>query len=262
MHRSGYGRASGNLAGERKRPLAEFLSGNPFEAPLTIGFFYREKMRAIHRVAPEIGVTSALELGGGRSGLTRWLYPGAEVVSLDLDPSFGSAPCNQQEGVRFVQGDATELDFPDNAFDAVTMFDLLEHVPDDQRSVVEALRVLKPGGVLLISTPHKSWRYPFYRVLAPICPPEAELLAEWGHVRRGYTLQDLERLITLPPERHAAFISPVTALCHDIAFSKMPKPIRRALCTLISPITWLGYWVHDPHGKGIETASAWRKPGP
>ena len=36
-----------------KRPLGSFLDSNPFECPLTLGFFYREKMRAIHRVAPD-----------------------------------------------------------------------------------------------------------------------------------------------------------------------------------------------------------------
>lgn len=243
-----------------KRRLADFLARNPFEAPYTLGFFYREKMRAIHRVAPEGGVVDALEVGGGRSGLTRLLYPEAHVTNLDLDPAFADAPCNRQPGVTFVQGDATDLEFADARFDLVTMFDLLEHVPDDRRAVDEALRVLKPGGALLVSTPHTSWRYPYYRVLARLCPPEAELFEEWGHVRRGYSLEDLARLIPIPREARAAFISPVTALCHDLAFSRLPTKLKRAVCTAISPITWTGYWLHHPKGRGTETATRWRKP--
>ena len=36
-----------------KAPLSAFLAQNPFANGLTDGLFYREKMRAIHRIAPE-----------------------------------------------------------------------------------------------------------------------------------------------------------------------------------------------------------------
>src|SRR5215510_9596295 len=104
-----------------KRPLGTFLDRNPFECPLTLGFFYREKMRAIHRIAPDGPFDHVLEVGGGRSGLTRLLYPDGTVINLDIDTSFADAPCNRQEGVRFICGDATTLAFDDSVFDAVTM---------------------------------------------------------------------------------------------------------------------------------------------
>src|SRR5215210_4250584 len=131
-----------------KRSLSGFLSRNPFVPPLTLGLFYREKMRAIHRVAPDAAFQDILEIGGGRSGLTRLLYPAARVTNLDADPQFADLPCNRQEGVRFVCGDATHLEFEDCSFDAITMFDVIEHIPDDRRAAAEALRVLKPGGCL------------------------------------------------------------------------------------------------------------------
>ena len=36
--------------------------------------------------------------------------------------------------------------------------------------------------------------------------------------------------------------------------------LRRALGVGLSPVTWLGYWLHTPSGKGTETASSWQKP--
>ena len=243
-----------------KEPLGAFLRQNPFLFPRTLGFFYREKMRAIHRVAPDLPFTKILEVGGGRSGLTRLLYPRARITNLDLDPSFADAPCNLREGVDFVCGDATSLEFPSDSFDAVTMFDLLEHVPDDERAISEALRVLRSGGHLLVTAPNEHWRFPYYSAMRPFCPPESEMMREWGHVRRGYSLASLGELVGLPCESYATFITPLTVACHDVSFSKASRGVRRAVCVLFSPVTLAGYAVHRSAWRGTETASAWRKP--
>jgi SAM-dependent methyltransferase len=243
-----------------KCPLSTFLSRNPFDSPLTFGFFYREKMRAIHRVAPDTPFKEVLEVGGGQSGLTRLLYPTARVTNLDADPSFADAPCNRQDGVRYVCADATRLEFDSGLFDAVTMFDVLEHIPNDERAMSEALRVLRPGGYLLISVPNERWRFPYYRFMKRWCRSEEEMFAEWGHVRRGYSLEQLCKLIAIPRQGSATFISPLTVLCHDVAFSRMPTRLRRAICLALSPLTWIGYAVHTSDSPGTETVSAWRKP--
>ncbi|MBD0390076.1 MAG: class I SAM-dependent methyltransferase [Nostoc sp. C3-bin3] len=242
-----------------KANLADFLSYNPFPNPLTLGFFYREKMRAIHRISPDQSFQNILEVGGGQSGLTALLFPHAQVTNIDLNPEYAQAACNRQERVRFVCGDATALPFENQSFDAVTMFDLLEHVPDDRKAVSEALRVLRPGGFLLISTPNENWRFPYYGFMKSICPSEAEVMAEWGHVRRGYTLDELKNLIGLPCQNSATFINPLTVLCHDVAFSRLSERKRQFFCKMLSPLTWLSYSLHQPHATGTETASAWQK---
>lgn len=242
-----------------KLHLQEFLASNPFPEPLTLGFFYREKMRAIHYIAPSQPLQTILEIGGGQSGLTSLLYPQAKITNIDFNPEYAKAPCNQQEQVNFVCGDATALPFADESFDAVTMFDLLEHVPDDQKAVLEALRVLRPNGFLLISTPNENWRFPYYKFMQSICPSEAEVMAEWGHVRRSYTLAELQALINLSCQKYSTFINPLTVLCHDVAFSNLSDRQRRILCNILSPLTWLSYYLHNPQGLGTETASVWQK---
>ncbi len=243
-----------------KAPLGPFLRRNPFPDPYTLGFFYREKMRAIHRIAPERGIDVVLEIGGGPSGLTSLLYPRARVVNLDLDPSYGVALPNLRERVRFLAGDATALPLADGRLDAVTMFDLIEHVPDDRAAMAEAWRVLRPGGVLLLSTPESRWRYPFYGFMRPVCPPEEALWEEWGHVRRGYALRELEELLGRPCSAWSTFINPVTALAHDVSFSRLPRRLRRALCAVLLPITWGAFVLHPPHARGTELAVRWDKP--
>lgn len=242
-----------------KAPLAEFLSHNPFSEPLTLGFFYREKMRAIHRITPNQPYQDILEVGGGQSGLSALLFPQAQITNIDLNADYAQVACNQQERVRFVCGDATDLPFENQSFDAITMFDLLEHVPDDKKAVSEALRVLRPGGYLLISTPNENWRFPYYGLMKSICPDEADVMAEWGHVRRGYTLAELQKLIGLSCQKSATFINPLTVLCHDFAFSRLSHRKRQLICRMLSPLTWTSYYLHHPQSIGTETASAWQK---
>lgn len=242
-----------------RTPLPQFLARNPFPHPLTLGFFYREKMRAIHQIAPDRSLQNILEVGGGQGGLTALLYPKAQITNLDFNPEYQQAACNQQPNIRFVCGDATDLPFEDAAFDAVTMFDVLEHIPDDRKAIAEALRVLKPNGFLLISTPNEHWKFPYYHSMKSICPDEADVMAEWGHVRRGYTLSQLQELISLPNLARATFINPITVICHDVGFSNLPKFVRLGVCTLLSPLTWLSYFLHRPTSLGTETASLWQK---
>ena len=237
----------------------DFLASNPFPHPLTQGFFYREKMRAIHYIAPDQPFEDILEVGGGQGGLTALLYPRSQITNIDLNPEYAQAACNQQERVRFMCGDATALPFDNHSFDTVTMFDVLEHIPAHEKAVSEALRVLRPGGVLLISTPNENWRFPYYGFMKSICPSDTEVMAEWGHVRRGYTLDELKTLIGLPCQRYATFINPLTVLCHDVAFSRLSRRQRQFFCTMLSPLTWLSYSLHQPEAIGTETASAWEK---
>jgi SAM-dependent methyltransferase len=81
--------------------------------------------------------------------------PGGSVRGIDSSdamlsvarhrrPATGSAP------VEFGPGQATELPFPDGAFDVVTSTQVYEYVHDIPAALAEARRVLRPGGRLLV----------------------------------------------------------------------------------------------------------------
>lgn len=242
-----------------KPSLREFLRRNPYPHRRTLGFFYREKMAAIHAIAPDLPFRDVLEIGGGRSGLTAMLYPKAWVTNVDVDEANADAPYNQAPRVTFVTADATRLPFEDESFDAVTMFDVLAGIADDAAAAREATRVLRPDGWLLLSTPNNQSRFPYYRLLRLICVDEETRLATWGDVRRGYSLEDLMRLLGGPAKRVRTFVNPLTVVCHDVAFSRLPEPARRALCALVSPLSVAGLLLR---GRGIRTAAGWQKPAP
>lgn len=248
------------MAADHTKPSErEFLARNPFPGPLTTGLFYREKMRAIYRIAPNGIEGRVLEVGGGESGLSTMLFPKATVINLDRDPRYAASTCNQQGSVRFLAADATCLPFPDGSFDVVTMFDVLEHIEEDSLAAVEALRVLRPGGWLLLTTPNDRWRFPFYDVLRPICPSDEDVMREWGHVRRGYSLEQLERVVGRPPVVHRDFINAMTVVGHDVSFSRLPWRLRRLACVMLTPLTWVGYGLQRSSTPGTETAAAWVK---
>jgi SAM-dependent methyltransferase len=100
-----------------------------------------------------------LDIGGGIAGPARWVAArfGCHVTSLDLTPEFcGAAEAlNAATGlsgrVRVVQGSATDLPFPEAAFDRAYSENVAMNVADKSRLYAEALRVLRPGGTFTFS---------------------------------------------------------------------------------------------------------------
>ncbi len=62
----------------------------------------------------------------------------------------------RKSNLKYVACDVLKLDFPTNSFDVVVSFETLEHLAEHDELVKEFKRVLKPDGVLLISTPDKQ----------------------------------------------------------------------------------------------------------
>ena len=58
--------------------------------------------------------------------------------------------------VLFVRGDVTRLPFPDCSIDTVTNMGLMEYLDDENTTLQETARVLKPGGIVIITLPNVS----------------------------------------------------------------------------------------------------------
>jgi 2-polyprenyl-3-methyl-5-hydroxy-6-metoxy-1,4-benzoquinol methylase len=99
-----------------------------------------------------------LDLGCGAGGFVAKASltdPGLRCVGVDLSGSMlriAANKCPSTEGsVLFTQADAQRLCFASNELDFVTCMHMMYHVPDISRAVAELARVLKPGGMLVIT---------------------------------------------------------------------------------------------------------------
>lgn len=81
---------------------------------------------------------------------------GWKVVGMDVDTLSLEAARRQAPLANFALGSGEALPFPDAVFDQVIMLDVLEHVPSERLTLREVDRVLKSGGKLIISVPHKG----------------------------------------------------------------------------------------------------------
>lgn len=79
-----------------------------------------------------------------------------ETYGVDVsERSIAKAKRNHPE-IQFSVCGAEHLPFPDDFFDVVVMSEVLEHVSDETQSLNDAYRVLRPGGLFLLTTPHKG----------------------------------------------------------------------------------------------------------
>jgi SAM-dependent methyltransferase len=99
--------------------------------------------------------------GSGRHLCESFRTPGVDVAGVDLNrddlgkaKGFLSLMAKEQKGRWLVaQADVTKLPFADGSFDIVICSEVLEHIVDNRTAVAELVRVLKPGGDLVVTVP-------------------------------------------------------------------------------------------------------------
>jgi SAM-dependent methyltransferase len=79
------------------------------------------------------------------------LARGASVTALDFSLAMIALAQKTAPGARVVQGDAMAMDFADGSFHGVTIGFGVPHFPDPALGLIEAARVLKPGGRIAFS---------------------------------------------------------------------------------------------------------------
>lgn len=105
----------------------------------------------------EVGCSSGFMLEAMQQAFPQATIIGADVVDEPLNKLAEKMPHTPL--LRF---DLVHCPLPDNSVDAIVMLNVLEHIEDDEAAIGQALRVLKPGGTLIIEVPAGPHLYDAY----------------------------------------------------------------------------------------------------
>lgn len=119
------------------------------------------RLEHYHRYAMTLEIVkgkSVLDIACGEGYGTHLLAEVAShVVGVDISEEAVSHASDKykRSNITFLQGSATSIQFPDNQFEVVVSFETIEHLLDQAEMLSEIRRVLRPEGVLIISSPNR-----------------------------------------------------------------------------------------------------------
>ncbi len=165
------------------------------EREWAVALFHRSalKQRKLAELLEMLGPTAGLRCLdlGSDNGVVSLLVRerGGSWASGDLtEEAVAAIRSLVGEDVHLVRGD--RLPFPEASFDRVAVVDMLEHVPDEVAFARELARVTKPGGLLVVNTPHLK-RTALRRLRHALGQTDER----HGHLRPGYTPERLREVL-------------------------------------------------------------------
>lgn len=160
---------------------------------------------------------------GGYDGFISYnlkkLFPKLNITTIDIDKAGLQEAI--ERGLNALYASALELPIKDNLVDVVICLDIIEHVQEDCRLIKEISRVLKKGGKVILSTPMQNG------ISFPLISKEKSKIINknWGHVRMGYELKELEILFKnddLAIEKTLKYFNLFTKLAYLFLLSSYP----------------------------------------
>jgi len=129
-----------------------------------MGGVFREAAQILCASRNGSGRRRLLDVGCGFGGFVAAMRErGWDAEGVDLSPAVVAAAANRGLPVRL--GTLEGLQVECGGYDAVTMFYVLEHLPDPLAALETAWRLLSGGGTILVRVPHTT---PIVRLLAPV----------------------------------------------------------------------------------------------
>jgi 2-polyprenyl-3-methyl-5-hydroxy-6-metoxy-1,4-benzoquinol methylase len=164
---------------------------------------YALRCRAVRRAQPTGGVL--LDIGCGTGGFLHELCRDGSWQGLGIDISDNALAIARQQGVDVRRTTLCQASLAAASFHAITMWEVLEHVPDPRETLEEAHRLLVPGGSLLLTTPNgDSWQARLWNThWAGWDVPRHLQVFSWATLRRllERTGFEIVRKLALPMER-------------------------------------------------------------
>ncbi len=140
-----------------ERMVREFDPGEYHDHPsLLVRAIERHRVHVLLRFLGVKPGHRVLEVGVGAGNILERIH-GADLVGVDIsDYILGKARERLGARAELVKGDAEDLPFDDASFDRVYCSEVLEHVIDPRAVIAGMRRVLKPGGLAVVSVPNEK----------------------------------------------------------------------------------------------------------
>jgi len=138
------------------------------------------RARNILKILKKNQVNVIWEVGAGNGNAAIPLKK-AGIASIGIEPLSSGSESLVRNGIISYEGTLEDLAFPDSCIDAIGIFDVLEHLEQPGTVLTEIRRVLKPGGLLIVSVPANQWLFSDFDISI-------------GHYRR-YSRKSLKQLL-------------------------------------------------------------------
>ena len=182
---------------------------------LHVNALFRQWVEPVLEAAGVTTGTSVLDVGCGTGVVAREAFgrvgQTGSVTGLDIGPGMLAVAEILEPGVRWAEGDAGELPFDDNEFDAVVSQFGLMFFPDRVRAIREMLRCARPGSRVVVAV----WDALDHSEAYPIA---VDLLSRWAGpaaadaLRAPFVLGDTDELRDLFEQAGASAMSIDTEL--------------------------------------------------
>ncbi len=145
-------------------------------------FLIREKIirQQLNRSLPLNTQLKILNIGAATGRSSQMLQQYGEVISVEKDHDT-CVFLRKELGLQVVEGSVESLPFGDNAFDVVCVFDVIEHIEQQEKAIGELFRVCKNGGILYCSVPAFRFLWSMHD--------------EVNHHKRRYTIKEIREVI-------------------------------------------------------------------
>lgn len=135
----------------RAHPIGDYYA----RSPLPIRWIERKRLRIIREMAGPSDGLDLLEVGSGGGHILRQ-FPRSRLTALDVSDVYLDTARENLAGydVRFVKGEVDKLGLPAASFDRIICSEVLEHTVEPDAILATIARLLRPGGVAVITIPN------------------------------------------------------------------------------------------------------------
>ena len=168
---------------------------------------FEKRAKFIFQIVERYRPKKILDVGCGRGfylkALSFYSFP-EEIHGVDINYYYLNISrkiCDDQR-VKIKQASIYSLPYPSSYFDFIIASEIIEHLKDDKKALLELKRVLKPGGILVITVPNKNFPFlwdPLNWFLMKFFNTHVEkgiwwLAGIWADHERLYTTDNLKNL--------------------------------------------------------------------